>query len=267
MPLLTWKIFFSALAFRNVVNSYSACSPPLFSKTLSPSRMSLLLHASRSLMSMSVEVALRKRGFQYIIGCDEVGRGCIAGPVVTASCCILTSDFSTYEPFLTLNDSKALSEVERNGIYNHIMSNPKTYAWCICERSNMEIDSSNILKATMECFRESILRLVQTENLPLDSTYAIVDGNKSPKLSKFEHAVACRPWVKGDANVYSVALASVIAKVTRDRMMKTDVHQLYPQYGFDSHKGYPTRRHIEAIHMHGPCPHHRMSFKTLKGRG
>jgi ribonuclease HII len=132
----------------------------------------------------------------------------------------------------------------------------------VAEASNLDIEQSNILRATMTAFRESIETLVEEHDLPCNSTYSIVDGKKSPKLAI---PVACRPWVKGDAQVYTVACASVIAKVTRDALMK-EAGEQFPEYGFEVNKGYPTRDHIQAIHAHGPCPLHRMSFKPLKGR-
>lgn len=216
-----------------------------------------------SLSSRSVELGLRKRGFLHIIGSDEVGRGSLAGPVVAASCCIM-ADFKVYEPIEGLDDSKAICEETRNRIYEQIASQPEIYKWSIAARSNSQIDASNIMMATMECFRDSIEALVERESLPVDSTYGIVDGNKTPKLRRPSN-ISCRPFVKGDAKVYTVALASVIAKVTRDRMMM-NAHELYPQYGFDKHKGYGTKEHILAIHKYGACSIHRMSFKHLKGR-
>lgn len=217
--------------------------------------------ADRNMRSLSVEKGLRERGFQYIIGSDEAGRGCIAGPVVVASCCLVHD-----EPSATLiegvDDSKLLSQDERNRIYEEIVAHPEMYLWNVAEASNQEIEDSNILKATMETFKKSIEALVKSHHLPTNETYSIVDGKKNPKL---DISVPCRPWVKGDSNVYTVALASVIAKVTRDRIM-TEANQKFPLYKFDENKGYPTRAHIEAVHEHGPSPLHRMSFKPLRGR-
>lgn len=217
--------------------------------------------AAKSLSSKSIETDLHKRGFQYVIGSDEAGRGCIAGPVVVASCCCLSTTETTIR---SVDDSKNLSEEERNRIYNEIMRQPGHYAWTVAQASNLDIDDdeSNILKATMEAFRESVVSLVQDYDMPMNETYSIVDGKKIPKLGI---PVPCRPYVKGDSKVYTVALASIIAKVTRDKIMK-EAHELYPEYRFDENKGYPTRDHIQAIHTNGPCPLHRMSFKPLKGR-
>lgn len=213
----------------------------------------------KSLLTRSVESGLNKRGFRFVIGSDEAGRGCIAGPVVVASCTILSS--AAIPSIQGVDDSKNLSEGERNRIYYEIVSHPEI-AWTVAQASNLDIEETNILKATMEGFRESIETLVEQNDLPFNETYSIVDGKTTPKLGV---PVPCRPYVKGDSKVYTVALASIIAKVTRDRIM-SDAHEKFPEYGFSKHKGYPTRDHIQAIHANGPCPLHRMSFKPLKGR-
>lgn len=211
-------------------------------------------------------------GYYPIIGSDESGRGSIAGPVVAASCAIIVSkeDFwSNYQPIEGVGDSKTLTPETRQRIYNEIINQPNVYAWKVATRSNTEIDKSNILLAAMEAFSESIEQLVLESSLVESNqatAYSIVDGKKSPKLSpNVQKTIPCRPWVKGDAEVYTVALASIIARVTIDQLSK-EWHELYPQYRFDVHKGYATKEHIEAIHKYGPCPLHRMSFKSLKGR-
>lgn len=187
-------------------------------------------------------------------------------PVVAVSCTILTP-LGDYEPIQNVDDSKALGEQAREDIYNLVVSQPEVYKFRVAMRSVSSIDSRNILLATMECFRECILGLVEDEDLLLDETYGIVDGKRSPKLTGSPYTIPCRPFVKGDGQVYTVALASVIAKVTRDRMMREEIHPAHPEYGFDDHKGYGTPRHVEAIHRYGPCKGiHRMSFKALKGR-
>mmetsp|Transcript_8135 Transcript_8135/g.24061 ORF Transcript_8135/g.24061 Transcript_8135/m.24061 type:complete len:347 (+) Transcript_8135:149-1189(+) len=257
------------------------------------------------------------RGYSYILGSDESGRGSIAGPVVTATCCILTltddngividpsllptvgllppPDGSKNSKNKLIRDSKQLSPEDRERIYETIVNNPQVYAFSVAVRSNTEIDeTNNILSTTMEAFQESIENMTQNTlfpriysaqqggksdanagadadipvTIPDDwedcGCYGIVDGKKAPKLST-SPSFPCRPMVKADQQVYTVALASIIAKVTLDRMTE-EWHELYPQYGFDQNKGYATRDHIEAIHEHGPCPLHRMTFKSLKGR-
>lgn len=217
----------------------------------------------RSSDALQTEKDLEKRGFFPIIGSDEVGRGCVAGPVVAVSIYI-RQNFTDYIPIPGVTDSKELLPEQRERIFEEVASNPDVYDWRVAERSHLHIDDTNILIATMECFRESIETLVN-ETLPSDESllaYSIVDGKKSPKLSV---SVPCIPKVKGDKSVYTVSLASIVAKVTRDRMAE-EWDQLYPKYGFLKHKGYATKDHVEAIHTYGPCPIHRMSFKTLKGR-
>lgn len=236
------------------------------------------------LSNLSVERDLRDRGFLYIIGSDEAGRGAIAGPVVSASCCIMGNDLDDYAPIESVTgDSKALTAQIRQSIYNDIVSDPSSsLAWTIASCPNDQItEENNILKATMSCFQNSIESIVTKYDLlnkdnDIDdnndpasncSVYSIVDGNKTPKLTLGPAKnIPCRPWVKGDETVYTIALASVIAKVTRDEFMATEAHKLYPQYGFDANKGYSTKAHVEAIHKFGPCPLHRASFRAIKGR-
>ena len=209
---------------------------------------------------LHVEKGLVERGFHPIIGSDESGRGSIAGPVVAASCCILT-DIDSYQPIQGVADSKCLSVEERERIYCEIIDHPEIYAWGIAERSNNDIDESNILISTMSCFQESIEKVASGLSHEANA-YGIVDGKKAPKLSI---KVPCRPWVKADAEVYSVSLASILAKVSLDRLTE-EWHNEFPEYGFNVHKGYATQDHIEAIHRYGPCRLHRLSFKSLKGR-
>ena len=238
---------------------------------------------------------LEKKNYKYIIGCDEAGCGAIAGPVVCASCCILQPILSTTQqeeeeellyqpiPIMDQGDSKVLSPQNRQDVYNEIMKNSHnkndnaSYAYTIAICPNDIITKEHtIVKVTMDGFRQSIEDFILQYSPILSPTdtnnnddvfYAIVDGNKTPKLTlgPAKH-VSCRPWAKGDESVYTVALASVIAKVTRDEYMMTTAHDLYPQYDFQKNKGYSTRQHIEAIHKYGPCPLHRTSFKALQGR-
>jgi ribonuclease HII len=202
----------------------------------------------------------RESGYFPILGSDESGRGCVAGPVIAATCAII-QDFESYEPIPGVRDSKELTPEQRETIYEQVMAQKEVYVWSVAERSNTQIDDTNILLATMECFKESIESVVAALPDP-EHSYSIVDGKKGPKLSI---DVPSRPWVQGDKEVYSVSLASILAKVTRDRM-SAGWHQCYPEYGFNVHRGYATPAHVEAIHRHGPCPLHRLSFKTLKGR-
>jgi len=215
---------------------------------------------------VSYENSLRDRGFEYIIGTDEVGRGSIAGPVLATSCCIFTNTAEEELRLITgVKDSKELSEEERNAIYEQVINEPSIYKWKCAERSPKEIAESNILKATMSCFQESIQELILEEKIPMEVAYSIVDGKSTPKLVNGPTPIPCRPMVNADAKVYTVSLASIIAKVSRDRLMR-EAHELYPMYNFDKNKGYQTRDHVERIHKYGPCPLHRTSFKALKHR-
>lgn len=247
-------------------------------------RTVLAFAGSKTNKKPSIEHELYNRGYKYVIGTDEVGRGAIAGPVLSTSCCI----FHNYDhldnnmqqlqqdgiatqqerPSLLIqgvHDSKQISEAQREIIYQQIVSQPSIYKFACAQRSPSEIDQQNILKATMECFQTSIQNLILQENIPLGVAYAICDGKSTPKLVGGPTPIPCRPMVGADAKVYVVSLASVIAKVTRDRIM-VEAHKEWPNYNFHLNKGYSTRDHIERIHKYGPCPLHRMTFKALKYR-
>lgn len=208
---------------------------------------------------MDPEKQLRKRGFQIILGSDESGNGCIAGPVVVATCGLIRADT---EPIEGVNDSKLLSKDEIKRIYNTVVGDKDLYIWNTVLASQEDIDNIDVPTATKEAMRKSIENLVLDYNLPLEMTYSIVDGHKTPNLNI---ALKCRPWVKGDAEVYTVALASILARHTHNMLLQ-EMHVMYPQYRFDENRGYPTRDHIGAIHTHGPCPIHRRSAKPVKGR-
>mmetsp|Transcript_9129 Transcript_9129/g.13816 ORF Transcript_9129/g.13816 Transcript_9129/m.13816 type:complete len:244 (-) Transcript_9129:31-762(-) len=216
--------------------------------------------------AVSIENQLLQKGYEYIIGTDEVGRGAIAGPVLSTSCCIFINNFEgPVELIHGVDDSKNLSEEARMVIFQKIMENPSVYKFRCAQRSPEQIGETNILKATMECFQESIQEIVINEEIPMDLAYAVCDGKSTPKLAGGPTPIPCRPMVNADGKVYTVSLASIIAKVTRDRIM-TEAHELWPQYNFHLNKGYRTRDHVERIHKYGACPLHRMSFKALKHR-
>jgi ribonuclease HII len=230
---------------------------------------SLLIHGVSSLMVLSMKVhplrqmdpekQLRKRGFRIILGSDESGNGCIAGPIVVATCGLLREDT---EPIEGVNDSKLLCSDEIKRIYDTVVADTDSYIWNTALASQEDIDNGDVPTATKEAMRKSIENLVLDYNLPVEMTYSIVDGHKTPKLNI---ALKCRPWVKADAQVYTVALASILARHTHNVLVQ-EMHGLYPQYHFDENRGYPTREHIVAIHTHGPCPIHRQSAKPVKGR-
>lgn len=179
--------------------------------------------------------------YTYICGVDEVGRGPLAGPVMTAAV-ILPKDCD----ILYLNDSKKLSERMRESLYNEILDKAVSYG--IASVSPERIDEINILRATFEAMRQSIA------SLEVKSDLALVDAETIPNLDIKQVAI-----VKGDSKSISIAAASIVAKVTRDRLMIA-YDKVYPEYNFASNKGYGSKEHIEAIKKYGPCPIHRSSF-------
>ena len=188
------------------------------------------------------ECELRSKGYKYICGIDEAGRGPLAGPVVVAS--VIMPENSMIEG---VNDSKKVSEKKREKLYDLILSEAISYGVGIIGQD--EIDEINILNATKKGLTISLQELTQKPDL------IIVDAlnNIDTLGTKYESII------KGDAKCYSIAAASIIAKVTRDRIMR-EWDNVYPQYGFASHKGYGTAKHILAIKEYGPCPLHRKSF-------
>ena len=180
--------------------------------------------------------------FWTIIGFDEAGRGPLAGPV-SAGCVLLGPDF----PVEILNDSKKLSEKKREKLYDDIIEN--AIAWGVGIKDNNVIDEINILEATRLAMHEAI------ENLQVKPDFIFIDAEKKVDTDKIPYL----PIIKGDALSISIAAASIIAKVTRDRMMR-EYDKEYPEYGFEKHKGYGTKTHIEAIKEHGLTPIHRRSF-------
>ena len=263
------------MIFRIASGLLRKLSPWVLSPALTPLRVRVsVLSPSRALglralsaLDRSLENAIIRDSFpriEYVIGCDEAGRGALAGPVVVAAlACKPRSDGGLLLPGAA--DSKMLSETQREGLYEQIVRRPDAFAYNIAIVGPALIDEINILQATMVGMQIAINDLaldLGASSAPPSSFYAIVDGNKTPsKLS-----VPGRPMVKADKQCYSVALASILAKVTRDRLMCGEYHDKWPQYKFAAHKGYPTKEHVLLIHQHGPSPIHRLSFKPLKGR-
>lgn len=194
------------------------------------------------------EKAARRKGYKFIAGVDEAGRGPLAGPVVAAVC------FIPEDVFLPgINDSKKLSAVQREKLFLSITSD-SCIKYAISVVSHVEIDTINILQASIKAMLEALSNLRQI--LPVD--YLLVDGMHLSDSPVFNEKI-----IKGDAKSQSIAAASILAKVTRDRLME-EYHQKWPDYGFNKHKGYGTKKHIEAIKEKGPCPIHRMTFEPLK---
>jgi len=179
-------------------------------------------------------------------GLDEVGRGCLAGPVVAAAV-ILPRDY-THE---FLNDSKQLSKMQRDLLEKEIIR--ESIAWAVAEVDNFEIDKINILKASFLAMHRAV------DKLHTRPEHLLVDGNRFTPYPMIPHTCI----IKGDSHYLSIAAASVLAKNYRDELM-TELGRSFPHYGWASNVGYPTIHHRRAILEHGTCSHHRMSFKLLK---
>lgn len=193
-------------------------------------------------MQLGLDFALVE---ELVAGVDEVGRGPLCGPVVTAAVIL-----DPARPIAGLNDSKKLSEARRERLFDEIRD--KALAWCIGRAEVEEIDRLNILQATFLAMQRAV------EGLPVQPKLALIDGNRCPKL-----AVPCAPVVGGDAKVPAIAAASILAKVSRDREM-AELELRYPGYGLAGHKGYPTPAHLEALRRLGPTPIHRRSFAPVR---
>ena len=181
-------------------------------------------------------------------GVDEAGRGPLAGPVVAAAV-ILDPD----RRIAALNDSKQLTERRREALFDEIRE--RAFGWAIAEASVAEIDSLNILHASMLAMRRAVLALIE-QGHPIDRAH--IDGNRCPELPVIGHAL-----VGGDASDPAIAAASILAKVSRDRQIVA-LDADYPQYGLARHKGYPTAAHLAALSEHGPSPIHRQSFAPVR---
>lgn len=191
-----------------------------------------------------LETSLLAQGFSRITGVDEVGRGPLAGPVVAAAVILDPAQVPQ-----GLADSKALSPKVRDSLFQVILT---TCDVAVAAIPAEEIDRLNIRRASLLAMRNAVLAL------PTPADYALIDGRDCPDLPCPSQSI-----IKGDAKIASIAAASIVAKVIRDRMM-SGLHDTYPVYGFASHAGYGTPAHLAALKQHGPCPVHRMSFTPLK---
>ncbi len=189
-----------------------------------------------------IEQDIYNKGVKYIAGIDEAGRGPLAGPVVVA--CVLLPQDSMIEG---VNDSKKISEAKREKLYEIITNEAISYGVGIIYQD--EIDEINILQATKKGVTQAIKQMAIKPNIIMVDALTGIDTLGIPYNS----------LIKGDAKCYSIAAASIIAKVTRDRIMR-EWDKVYPQYGFNSHKGYGTAKHIAALKEYGPSPIHRRSF-------
>lgn len=196
---------------------------------------------------LEYENNVKLKGYKAVCGVDEAGRGPLAGPVFAAA--VLLPENTVIDG---VNDSKKLSEKKREALFEIIKE--KAISYSIAYSTVEEIEDINILNATMLAMKRAVERL----SIPAD--YALIDGNKIPSLD-----IPCEYVIKGDAKSMSIACASILAKVSRDRLLYKYAED-FPQYQFDKHKGYGTKAHIEALKEYGPCPYHRMSFlkKILK---
>jgi len=185
----------------------------------------------------------------WICGVDEAGRGPLVGSVV-AGAVVLDPN----QPIMGLRDSKKLSPARREKLYAEIMQ--KARAWGVGQASPGEIDTLNILQATMLAMRRAIEAL--SERLGEWPSKALIDGNRCPILP-----IASEAIIKGDAKEPAISAASIIAKVTRDQQMQV-LHTQYPQYGFNQHMGYPTEAHMQALKQYGPCEEHRRTFSPVR---
>ena len=180
-----------------------------------------------------------------VAGVDEVGRGPLAGPVVAAAV-ILDPE----QPIDGLADSKVLTEARREALAEEVRA--KALAWALGRCEPVEIDRINILQASLVAMQRAVMALDPAPQ------HALIDGNRCPRLSCTAEAI-----VKGDATEPAISAASILAKVVRDQEM-IELDQRFPGYGFASHKGYPTREHLEVLERIGPCEHHRRSFAPVR---
>ncbi len=191
------------------------------------------------------DIDIDLKQYSLIAGVDEAGRGPLVGSVVAAAV-ILDAE----QPIEGLNDSKKLSAKKREQLAIEIKQRAKS--WSVASVGPEEIDKINILQASLLAMKKAV------ESLSIAADFALIDGNKLPDLACEAEAI-----VKGDARVAAIAAASILAKVERDQQM-LELHNEYPQYEFDRHKGYPTKVHMALLEEHGPCPEHRKSFGPVK---
>ena len=185
-------------------------------------------------------------GYRFIVGCDEAGRGPLAGPVVAAACYL-----PHHVEIAGISDSKCLSELKRRDVFNALVSCEEV-VYGVGVVSAETIDQINILQASLQAMKIAVKQIL----LPID--YVFVDGPHC-----FASKIPVHPVIKGDRRVRSIAAASIIAKVTRDDMMIA-LGKKCPGYGFEKHKGYGVRQHLEALKTLGPTKYHRMSFAPLR---
>ena len=216
------------------------------------------------LPTLAFEKEAKRLGYRIVIGVDEAGRGPLAGPVVAAAVryrsdsLVFPSEADRYVRLI--RDSKTLSERQREDAYRWIVEHFETGIGIVDVET---IDRVNILQATFLALQQAVDEVLkkcvqESESMGNIPVYVLVDGNRAiPHVAYSQQTI-----VRGDAQVVSIAAASIVAKVTRDRLMR-DFENTYPKYGFAQHKGYGTAQHLEALRQHGPCPIHRCSFAPV----
>lgn len=202
----------------------------------------------------SIEISVKEQGYTAVCGVDEAGRGPLCGSVVAAAC-ILPHDVDLPE----LNDSKKLTPKKRDVLFDQIKE--KALAFGIAEATVEEINELNILEATLLAMRRAIEELHTPDGEVIEADYALIDGNIDR-----DFPIPAKAVIKGDATSMSIAAASILAKVTRDRMC-LDMDAAYPQYGIAKHKGYGTKAHMDALRAYGPTPIHRTKFIRFLSEG
>lgn len=200
-------------------------------------------------IDFSYEKKLQKRGYRIIIGVDEVGRGPLAGPVSACAVAGLATP-----KFLGLSDSKKLTPRKREDFFHIFVHSPNIF-WAVASVSPKVIDRINIFEATRLAAKRAVLKL--EKKIGKTAHLVILDGNTRLRFRREQI-----PIVRGDEQIASCAIASIIAKVTRDRAMLRH-HKKYPEYGFHLHKGYGTKLHFAMLKKYGPCPVHRRSFRPV----
>lgn len=202
------------------------------------------------MLDLNEEKILFEKGYSLVAGIDEVGRGPLAGPVV-ATCVTCKPGFKIIKKLETVQDSKKLTAKRREELIDFIKDNFNEIGIGICDHET--IDRINILQASFLAMKKAITSLKEKPN------FILVDGSFIIPNSSYEQ----KAIKKGDSKIFSIAAASIVAKVTRDKIME-EMHAKYPEYGFDKHKGYGTKYHLEQIKKHGPCDIHRKSFGPCK---
>ena len=199
--------------------------------------------------ALTEEQRLWRNGFARVAGLDEAGRGALAGPVV-AGAVILPTNCAQQGVWAAVQDSKLLSPARREELADQVRA--RAAAWSLGEASAAEIDAVGIASATRLAMRRAVSALIPPPN------HLLIDWVQLKALNLPQQS-----FTKGDQRIVTIAAASILAKVHRDRLLR-QLHQAYPAYGFDSHKGYGAHYHLTAIKRHGPCPAHRLSFAPMR---